>query len=102
VNFSTRSILAQRGVKKSTFPLPSSTAAVEQVIAPCYSAAMRIEMPFPSWADAAQRVQDDAHTLTLPAQRISLTDAWLALAPGEQILRIEVAAGERQTLTLTL
>jgi hypothetical protein len=63
---------------------------------------MRIELPSPSWADAALRAQDDAHTITLPAQRVSLTDAWLAWAAGEESWRVDIAAGELETLTLTL
>ena len=58
-------------------------------------------MPSPSWADAAQRAQDDAHTITLPAHRVSLTDAWLALAAGEESWRVDIAAEEPQTVTLT-
>lgn len=62
---------------------------------------MRIELPSPSWADAAQRAQDDAHTLTLPVQRLSLTDAWLAWGAGEETLRVAIDAADPETLTLT-
>jgi hypothetical protein len=62
---------------------------------------MRIELPSTPWADAAQRAQDDAHTITLPAQRMSLTDAWLALAAGEEGFRVAIAAADPETLTLT-
>jgi hypothetical protein len=64
---------------------------------------MRIELPSSSWADA-HRAQDDAHTLTLPAQRpVSLTDALLA-ATGEagDAQRVQVQGPEPVTLTFTL
>ena len=68
---------------------------------------MRIELPFPSWAEA-QRVHDDAHTLTVPllapAQRphslaLPLSAGWPSLeAEGA---RVDVAAAVHAPLTLT-
>ena len=62
---------------------------------------MRIELPHPTWADAAQRALDDAHTLTLPDAGRPLVEPWFPAVEG-QVFRIEVAAGEQQALTLTL
>lgn len=69
-----------------------------------HSVPMRIELPQPSWADA-QPAQDDAHTLTLPAQRpLALPAALLGeLPPPDRIGgRIEVLPGDPASLTLTL
>jgi hypothetical protein len=61
---------------------------------------MRIELPSPTWADT-QRAQDDAHTLTLPAQRLSLADSLMAEGEDGASLRVEIAACEPQQMTLT-
>ena len=63
---------------------------------------MRIELPTPTWADT-HRAQDDAHTLTLPAQRpLSLADTLLAAAGEEGAsLRTEVGRKSPPALTLT-
>jgi hypothetical protein len=64
---------------------------------------MRIELPSTSWAQAAHRAQDDAHTLTLPTPvAVTLTEAWLAAAEGLEGFRVEVRQAELQVLTLTL
>lgn len=62
---------------------------------------MRIELPHPTWADAAQRAHDDAHTLTMPAAARPLMEPWFPTAEG-QTYRVEVAADRRDVLTLTL
>ncbi|MGV3570202.1 MAG: hypothetical protein ACO1PB_06345 [Ramlibacter sp.] len=64
---------------------------------------MRIELPQPSWADA-QHAQDDAHTLTVPAQHPqALPGSLLGALPGAEHAggRVEVPAGEPVALTLT-
>ena len=64
---------------------------------------MRIELPAATWADAAHRADDDAHTLTvapLPSAPHWPGDAWAGdPAAG---LRTEVSAQPPVTLTLTL
>ena len=63
---------------------------------------MRIELPSPSWADA-HRAQDDAHTLTLPAQRpLMLTDKLLHACEAGETVCAAVAVQEPVVLTLTL
>lgn len=63
---------------------------------------MRTELPSPSWADA-HRAQDDAHTLTLPAQRpAGLVDALRAMAEDGETVRSAIAAPPAVALTLTL
>lgn len=64
---------------------------------------MRIELPLPSWSES-QRAQEDAHTLTLPAQRphalpSPLLASLAAEAPSDH--RIAVLASRPATLTLT-
>jgi hypothetical protein len=62
---------------------------------------MRIELPPATWADAAHRAEDDAHTMTLASQP---TTEW-ALLLGEDFpalpLRVEVSPEELPTVTLT-
>ena len=62
---------------------------------------MRIELPHPTWADAAQRAHDDAHTLTIPAAGRPLVESWFPTVEGHTF-HIEVTAEPRPTLTLTL
>lgn len=63
---------------------------------------MRIELPLPAWADAAQRAEDDAHTLTVAAERPADWVTWQwPLEPGAG-LRCEVPAAGERSLTLTL
>jgi hypothetical protein len=63
---------------------------------------MRIELPSSGWADT-QRAQDDAHTLTLPAQRALGIDPLLGRDEEEgACLRVEVELARPVTLTLTL
>ncbi|HSV79026.1 MAG TPA: hypothetical protein VLK85_07435 [Ramlibacter sp.] len=63
---------------------------------------MRIELPFPSWADV-HSAQDDAHTLTLPVHGpVSLTDRLLAAGSEGETLRIEIIAEQHPFVTLTL
>lgn len=63
---------------------------------------MRIELPAPTWADA-QRGQDDAHTLTLPAQRpLTLAETLLAVAAEDgATTQVDARAGKPVTVTLT-
>jgi hypothetical protein len=62
---------------------------------------MRIELPIPTWAEA-QRVHDDAHTLTVPAHPhpLPLSGGWPGVEAG--VARVEVRAGAHAALTLTL
>ena len=63
---------------------------------------MRIELPAATWADAAHRADDDAHTLTvapLPAPHWP-GDTWAAEPLAT--LRTEVAATPSVAITLTL
>jgi hypothetical protein len=62
---------------------------------------MRIELPSPSWADAAQRADDDAHTLTLAP---ATNPGWVTgavLADAALTLRTEVTRVELEAVTLT-
>ncbi len=62
---------------------------------------MRIELPHPTWADAAQRAHDDAHTLTLPEGGGPLVaEPW---CEGDELrrLRVEVANVRQPAITLT-
>ena len=62
---------------------------------------MRIELPSNDWADAMQRADDDAHTLTVAAQPAA---GWVAgpwLTGTGPTLRTEVAALQGPVLTLT-
>jgi hypothetical protein len=67
---------------------------------------MRIELPAASWADAAHRADDDAHTLTLVSP--ASPSEWGALptmaAPADAMLtlRAQVSTDDAVTLTLTL
>jgi hypothetical protein len=63
---------------------------------------MRIELPANTWADAAHRADDDAHTLTVAAVPPPHWpgDSWTS-APA-LTLRTQVAGAEPVTLTLTL
>ena len=55
---------------------------------------MRIELPQTTWAQT-HRAQDDAHTLTLPAERpVTLSEAWLAAADTVEGFRVAIPAGE--------
>jgi hypothetical protein len=63
---------------------------------------MRIELPATTWADAAHRADDDAHTLTmapLPATHW-LVESWTG--DPAATLRTEVSSQPAVTLTLTL
>ena len=63
---------------------------------------MRIELPSSGWADA-QRAQDDAHTLTLPAQRgLGLGEPLLDPEEEGACLQMVVDLTRPATLTLTL
>jgi hypothetical protein len=62
---------------------------------------MRIELPSNAWADAVQRADDDAHTLTVAALPAV---GWVAGAwqPDTALsLRTEVTAVQGPLLTLT-
>lgn len=62
---------------------------------------MRIELPIPSWSDAVQRSEEDAHTLTIA---VPSTSGWMPLADdaGNSAWRAEIGAEEQRVLTLTL
>jgi hypothetical protein len=62
---------------------------------------MRIELPPGSWADTAQRVEDDAHTLTVAAHVAADWVQWQWPANSDQTLRIEVPADQPRRLTIT-
>ena len=62
---------------------------------------MRIELPPGSWADTAQRVEDDAHTLTVAAHVAADWTQWQWATASEQTLRIEVPADQPLRLTIT-
>ena len=64
---------------------------------------MRIELPSTPWVDTVHRAEDDAHTLTVAVAQPALdwlAGAWSAGSGLTQ--RVEVAAGEPLTLTVTL
>jgi hypothetical protein len=62
---------------------------------------MRIELPPASWADTALRAEDDAHTLTVATQPAPDWVQWQWPADPASCVRIQVAATEPVTLTLT-
>lgn len=95
-------MLAHLDVNYSTFPAQFAGAACKPPFAAGYSPCMRIELPSPSWADA-QRAQDDAHTLTLPAPRqLNLAETLLAAGEAGAMVRVEVTVEQGPVLTLTL
>jgi hypothetical protein len=63
---------------------------------------MRIELPATTWADAAHRADDDAHTLTIAPLLAPHWpgDAWTA--DPAATLRTQVSDDAPLTLTLTL
>lgn len=77
---------------------PGGAAGLQPVVTVRF---MRIELPPASWADAAQRSEDDAHTLTVEPPAASDWVQWHWQAQPERAVRIEVSAAEPQTLTLT-
>jgi hypothetical protein len=96
-------MLLHHRVNYSTFPAQSHLQS-------CLSACnrwlqcrhMRIELPSTPWPDTVQRAEDDAHTLTVAAAQPALdwfAGAWSADCGLTQ--RVEVAAGEPLTLTVT-
>jgi hypothetical protein len=91
-------------VKFSTIPAESRGAAAPEArygSLQCY--AMRIEMPSATWANAAPRPEDDAHTLTVAGQSPSQW-APLELLPGTDGTlgaRTEVADSDPVVLTIT-
>jgi hypothetical protein len=61
---------------------------------------MRIELPAASWADAAHRADEDAHTLTLVAQS---PDAWSApVSVPDPALTSRTGVGDAPAVPLTL
>ena len=62
---------------------------------------MRIELPSASWTDALQRVDDDAHTLTLAPEAAKPWDTPLPAGQGGGSLRADVGDSDPLTLTLT-
>ena len=62
---------------------------------------MRIELPSPSWADV-HRAQDDAHTLTLPAQAQALHRVQLPLGETGRTVRVAIAPAQPLAVTITL
>jgi hypothetical protein len=62
---------------------------------------MRIELPATTWADAAHRADDDAHTLTMaPLPAHWPGEAWTS--DPAATLHTQVSAAPAVTLTLTL
>lgn len=97
-------MLAHPRVNFSTFPAESGDAREPGACNRWLQCRpMRIELPPASWADAAHRADDDAHTLTLVAQVThSEWDLLPAAADPGLTLRTTVAAAAVVTLTLTL
>lgn len=62
---------------------------------------MRIELPAITWVDAAQRGEEDAHTLTLAAQPAPDWVNGTLPADPAPALRAEVGRGVPVVLTLT-
>ncbi|HEX7888030.1 MAG TPA: hypothetical protein VF522_01615 [Ramlibacter sp.] len=62
---------------------------------------MRIELPPASWADTAQRAEDDAHTLTVAAPAAADWVQWQWPTGPEETLRVEVPGEQPRRLTLT-
>jgi hypothetical protein len=63
---------------------------------------MRIELPSATWADAANRVEDDAHTLTLaPAPLPGWVDGTPLPEPG-LTLHVRVPDTDPVVLSITL
>jgi hypothetical protein len=63
---------------------------------------MRIELPSTTWADAAHRADDDAHTLTMAPLHATHwpVEAWTS--DPAATLHTEVSTEPSVTLTLTL
>lgn len=102
MNISSRVMLAHPLVKYSTF-LPgvgdARRGGARNRWLQCRP--MRIELPPASWADAAHRADDDAHTLTLVAQA---AEDWI-LAPADPAVTLRTGTSDAPvpvTLTLTL
>lgn len=95
-------MLAHPGVNFSTFPAEYRRRAAGRA---CYRwlqcSSMRIELPPASWADTAQRAEDDAHTLTVAAQPSTEWVKWQWPADPSLSVRVEVTAARPETLTLT-
>jgi hypothetical protein len=62
---------------------------------------MRIELSLPSWADVAQRADDDAHTLTVAASSTPEWVQWQWAADAAPTQRAQVAPDAPVVLTLT-
>ena len=61
---------------------------------------MRIELPLPSWADTTQRVDDDAHTLTVAPAALEWSP-WQWGSDPAPTLRMQVEAPPQVAITLT-
>jgi len=61
---------------------------------------MRIELPLPSWAETTQRIDDDAHTLTVAPVVMEWTP-WQWGSDPAPTLRTQVEAAPSMTVTLT-
>ena len=62
---------------------------------------MRIELPPASWADTAQRAEDDAHTLTVAGPAAPDWVQWQWHVHPALVLHTQVAADAPVTLTIT-
>lgn len=62
---------------------------------------MRIELPPASWAEAAHRAEDDAHTMTVATQSAPDWVHWQWPADPALSSRMQVATTEAVTLTIT-
>lgn len=62
---------------------------------------MRIELPLPSWAETAQRAEDDAHTLTLAPSSAPDWVQWQWASDAAPAVRVQSTHGIPVTLTLT-
>jgi hypothetical protein len=91
-------------VKYSTIPAesaPDMRLAGRNAWLQCY--AMRIELPNASWASAAPRAEEDAHTLTVAGQSPSEWAPLDLLPPADRPLcvRTEVTSDDPLVLTIT-
>jgi hypothetical protein len=95
-------MLAHRLVNYSTFPAEYRRRTAREACNRWLQCSpMRIELPPASWADTAQRAEDDAHTLTVAAQTTADWVQWQWPADPVLSIRVEVPATEPEALTLT-
>lgn len=96
-------MLAHRVVNFSTFPAEYRRRAVRKSCNEWLQCIpMRIELPPASWADTAQRADDDVHTLTVSSHAAPDWVQWQWPADPALSVRTQVAATEPAPLTFTL